>query len=170
MNADNHPVLVGINTLLANHLVAEAITGGKIKALNQYDSIRKEVQYGRENSRIDLLLTASGDDAVSPCYVEVKNVTLAQQGIGYFPDAKSVRAIKHLRELKQMKLSGARAVIFFCVPREDVMEVRPAGFIDPAYTAALKTALDNRVEALAYRARVRPDAIALHDRIPVKLK
>ncbi|MCG6970746.1 MAG: DNA/RNA nuclease SfsA [Gammaproteobacteria bacterium] len=169
VNAEGHSALVGINTLLANHLVAEAIAGGKISALNRYDSIRKEVRYGNENSRIDLLLTASADDTMSACYVEVKNVTLAREGVGYFPDAKSVRAVKHLRELMQMRLQGARAIIFFCVPREDVMEVRPAGFIDPAYAETLKTALNNGVEALAYRAKVSPEEIVLQDPLPVRM-
>lgn len=169
VNAEDSPALVGINTLLANHLVAEAIEQGNIPELKQYDNIRKEVRYGEESSRIDLLLTSGADDTVSPCYVEVKNVTLAQNGIGYFPDAKSVRAVKHLRELLQMKSSGARAIIFFCVPREDVNEVRPAGFVDPAYAEGLKIALEGGVEALAYRARVSAEEIALCDPLPVRL-
>jgi sugar fermentation stimulation protein A len=169
VSTGDYPALVGINTLLANHLVAEAVEQGRIHELEHYDNIRKEVRYGEENSRIDLLLTSSVNDIVSPCYVEVKNVTLAQNGIGYFPDAKSVRAVKHLRELMQMKSLGARAVIFFCVPREDVSEVRPAGFIDPAYADALKTALDGGVEALAYRARVSAEEIVLCDPLPVRL-
>jgi sugar fermentation stimulation protein A len=169
VNADDRPTLVGINTLLANHLVAEAIEQGNILELKHYNNMRKEVRYGEENSRIDLLLTSSVDDTVSPCYVEVKNVTLAQDGIGYFPDAKSVRAVKHLRELMQMKSLGARAIIFFCVPREDVNEVRPAGFIDPTYAEALNTALEGGVEALAYRARVSSEEIMLCDPLPVRL-
>lgn len=168
-NTESQPIMVGINTLMANHLVAEAITHGKIKALEQYGNIRKEVRYGDENSRIDLLLTASGDNACESCYVEVKNVTLAQEGVGYFPDAKSARAIKHLRELIKVRESGARAVIFFCVPREDVMEVRPARFIDPDYADALRTALQNGVQALAYRAKVSVQEIVLQDLLPVNL-
>jgi sugar fermentation stimulation protein A len=102
--------------------------------------------------------------------VEVKNVTLAQNGIGFFPDAKSARATKHLRELMQIKARGAQAVIFFCVPRQDVVEVRPASFVDPDYAAALQTAMDNGVQALAYRARVSPLEIVLQDRLPVTLE
>jgi sugar fermentation stimulation protein A len=161
--------LVGINTLLANHLVAEAIANGAVAELEHFDSIRKEVRYGDENSRIDLLLNASGDEPNGSCYVEIKNVTLAQNGIGYFPDAKSVRASKHLRELMQMRSRGAQAVIFFCVPREDVVEVRPARFIDPDYADALKRAVENGVQALAYRAKVSAHEIVLQDPLPVRL-
>jgi sugar fermentation stimulation protein A len=166
-NSGKQKTLVGINTLLANHLVAEAIASGTVAALTQYDNMRKEVRYGAENSRIDLLLSTSDAEASDCCYVEVKNVTLAQNGIGYFPDAKSARAVKHLRELMQMRSQGAQAVIFFCVQREDVVEVRPARFIDPDYAEALKTAMDNGVQALAYRAKVGAQEILLQDSLPV---
>jgi sugar fermentation stimulation protein A len=168
--AGEQKTLVGINTLLANHLVAEAIANGTVASLTQYDNIRKEVRYGGENSRIDLLLSASGGETSDCCYVEVKNVTLAQNSIGYFPDAKSARAAKHLRELMQMRSRGARAVIFFCVQREDVVEVRPARFIDPDYAEAFKTALENGVQALAYRAKVSTQEIVLQDPLPVMLE
>lgn len=168
-NADERKTLVGINTLLANHLAAEAISNGTVAPLRHFHSIRKEVRYGNENSRIDLLLSTSKDDSGSFCYVEVKNVTLAQNSIAYFPDAKSKRAVKHLRELMQVKSQGAHAVIFFCVPREDVVEVRPARFIDPDYADALKRAVDNGVQALAYRAKVSAQEIVLQDSLPVNL-
>lgn len=189
VDSAHQKTLVGINTLRANHLVAEAIANGRVDSLSHYQNMRKEVRYGEENSRIDLLLTArqfgdqsadqydnrcdnrcnDNDQCTDQCYVEVKNVTLARSGIGYFPDAKSVRAIKHLRELTQITTQGARAVIFFCVPREDVQEVRPAGFVDPDYAKALKTALDNGVQALAYRAKVSTEEICLLDPLPVTL-
>lgn len=160
--------LVGINTMMANALVAEAITSGRIDALKSYDNIQREVRYGSENSRIDLLLTDTTATAAKLCYVEVKNVTLAQNGIGYFPDAKSARAVKHLRELMQVASQGQHAVIFFCVPRDDVQAVRPAGFIDENYAQALQTALQSGVQALAYRARVSPEEIILWDSVPVQ--
>jgi sugar fermentation stimulation protein A len=69
----------------------------------------------------------------------------------------------------KVKSNGARAVIFFCVPREDVMEVRPAHFIDSDYADALRTAVQNGVEALAYRAKVSVQEIVLQDPLPVKL-
>jgi sugar fermentation stimulation protein A len=169
VNAGDGKTLVGINTMQANHLVAEAIANGKIKELSQYDSIRNEVRYGDENSRIDLLLTNKGGKARTSCYVEVKNVTLAQDGIAYFPDAKSVRATKHLRELIQVRSLGAEAVIFFCVPRGDVVEVRPASFIDPDYARALRMAVQNGVQALAYRAKISAQEIMLQDPLPVKV-
>jgi sugar fermentation stimulation protein A len=148
--------LVGINTQLSNRLVNEAITAERIPELQGYAKVRSEVRYGQENSRIDLLLESD-----IPCYVEVKNVTLADQGIGYFPDAVSARGSKHLRELMGVVAAGQRAVIFFCVQREDVSEVRPADHIDAVYGRTLREALEVGVEAIAYGARVSPDGVAL---------
>ncbi|MBU0501505.1 MAG: DNA/RNA nuclease SfsA [Gammaproteobacteria bacterium] len=156
-------VMVGINTALANHLVREGIERGVITALSGYDRIRSEVRYG-ENSRVDLLL--QGNDRPD-CYVEVKNVTLVGKGIAYFPDAVTTRGAKHLRELAAMAGAGKRAIIFFCVQRGDAREVRPADTIDPAYGHALRNALSQGVEALAYRAEPSPEGIALALPLPV---
>lgn len=157
-------ILVGINTMLPNRLVREGIENGTIPELAGYGSIRTEVAYGRENSRIDLLLE---DGPGGTCYVEVKNLTLAQHGIGLFPDAVSRRGSKHLRELEEMAALGHRAVIFFCAQRSDVREVRPADAIDPEYGKTLRRAVANGVEALAYNACISPDCIRLDHPVPV---
>ncbi len=157
-------VLVGINTHLSNSLVAEAIENGTITELQNYDLIRREVKYGEENSRIDLLLEA----AKKPdCYVEVKNVTLVEGDIAYFPDAVTKRGSKHLRELQAMVKQGKRAVIFYCIQREDVKEIRPADDIDPEYGQLLREAISSGVEALAYTAKISPQGIELIKHVPV---
>ena len=157
-------VLVGINTHLSNSLVAEAIENGTITELQNYDLIRREVKYGEENSRIDLLLEA----AKKPdCYVEVKNVTLVEGDIAYFPDAVTKRGSKHLRELQAMVKQGKRAVIFYCIQREDVKEIRPADDIDPEYGRLLREAISSGVEALAYTAKISPQGIELITNVPV---
>lgn len=156
-------VMVGINTTLANRLVREGIETGAISELAGYGSIRQEVRYGA-NSRIDLLLQADGRP---DCYVEVKNVTLVEGGIAYFPDAVTSRGTKHLRELAAMVAAGHRAVIFFCVQRDDASEVRPADAIDPTYGQALRNVLAHGVEALAYGAEPTPTGIELDRPLPV---
>jgi sugar fermentation stimulation protein A len=158
-------VIVGIHTGRANGLVEEAIGAGRLPALAGYAGLRREVRYGSENSRIDLLLEDAGKP---PCYVEVKNVTAAvDEGVALFPDAVSVRASKHLRELSAMVAAGNRAAIVFCCQRGDVHEVRPADAIDPAYGRALRAALAAGVEAYALAGCVTPEEIVLDRPVPV---
>ena len=159
--------LVGLHTGRTNGLVREAIEAQRIPDLAGYARLRSEVRYGSENSRIDLLLE---DDHKPPCYVEVKNVTAAVDGgIGYFPDAVTERGSKHLRELMAEVKAGRRGVIFFCVQRDDVNEVRPADHIDPVYGRTLREAVAAGVEALAWGATITPTEICLHRPLPVVL-
>ena len=158
-------VKVGINTGLPNRLVREAVQAGVIGELSGYESIRPEVAFGEERSRIDLLLEHSRKPA---CYVEVKNVTAAVTGrAALFPDAVSERGTKHLRELMRLKARGLRAVLVFCVQRGDVDEVRPADAIDPLYGKTLREAIAAGVEVMAWRARVTTRAIAIDARLAV---
>ncbi len=159
-------ILVGINTGLTNRLVEEAIVNGRVSELAGYRGLRREVRYGQENSRIDLLLTDHPDRP--DCHVEVKNVTAAvEDGVALFPDAVSARGSKHLRELITVVEGGGRGVILFCVQREDVREVRPADRIDPEYGQTLRAALAAGVEVLAYRAEVSPDRVTVVTPVPV---
>jgi sugar fermentation stimulation protein A len=157
--------LVGINTGLPNALVHEAIEGGAIPELAGYASIRREVPFGEERSRVDLLLEGEGR---APCYVEVKNVTSAvHRGVALFPDCVTDRGARHLRELIRLKAAGLRPVQLYCVQRGDVKEVRPADGIDVEYGRMLREAIAAGVEVMAYRARVTPGEIRLEKRIPV---
>jgi sugar fermentation stimulation protein A len=158
-------VMVGINTGLPNKLVEEAIAGGAIPELSGYATLRREVAYGEEASRVDIVLEGGRRKA---CYVEVKNVTAAvSSGVALFPDCVSERGARHLRELMRMKAAGLRPVQLYCVQRADVNEVRPADAIDAEYGRTLREAIDAGVEVLAYRARVTPAEIRLETRIPV---
>jgi len=157
-------VIVGINTLLPNKLVNEAIKQGVINELQGYSKIRPEVRYGNENSRIDLLLE---DGSKPKCFVEIKNVTLVEDAVGLFPDAISERGTKHLRELTTVVKQGNRGIIFYCLQRNDAWEIRPADMIDPVYGKTLREAISQGVEALAYRAHVTTEEIYLCEPLPV---
>lgn len=163
-----HGHIAGVNTARANHLVELAITSGVISELQGYATLRREVVYGHEKSRIDFLL----ENITQRCYVEVKNVTLMeQQGQGLFPDAVSDRGTKHLRELMQMVNEGHRAVLLFCVQHTGIEWVEPADLIDPLYGKTLRQAIAAGVELLAYRAAIDAQAgiIVLKDKLPVRV-
>ncbi len=159
-------VMVGVHTGITNTLVREAIEGGLIEELQGYAAIRQEVRYGQESSRIDLLLT--GHPQRPDCYVEIKNVTTCDgDGLGWFPDAVSTRASKHLRELMQVVADGQRGVVLFCIQRDDVQGLRPADEIDPVYGQTLRQAIAAGVEAMAWVAEVGPGEIRLYRQVPV---
>lgn len=157
--------LAGLNTGRANPLVEEALQGKHIPGLAGYDSIRREVRYGQESSRIDFLLEQEG---LPDCYVEVKSVTLAMgDGLGLFPDAVTSRGAKHLRELVTICQEGGRAILFFCVQHTGIDRVSPADEIDPVYGATLREAIAAGVEVLAWGADISTEEIVLSRSLPV---
>lgn len=164
VEADGVPV--GIHTGRANGLVREALDEGLIPELAGFSDCRAEARLS-ERSRTDLLLTFPS----GPCYVEVKSVTAAvTKGVGFFPDAVSDRAAKHVRELAEVVADGARAGVVFCVQRPDVSEVRPADHIDPVFSAALRQAARQGVELYALGANLSASEIRLLRSLPVNLE
>lgn len=160
--------LAGVNTGRANHLVEMALNAGRIAELAGYSTLRREVPYGQERSRIDFLLS---DDDRARCFVEVKSVTLMEQsGQGLFPDAVSERGRKHLRELMDIARGGDRAVLLYCVQHTGIDWVEPADAIDPAYGQALREAAAAGVEIVAYRADIRPEEARIELTRPVPVR
>jgi sugar fermentation stimulation protein A len=160
------PVLV--NTARPNHVVAEAIKRGEVPELSAYRGLRQEVKYG-ERSRIDILLEDAADGG-PPCFVEVKNVTLADgPGQVAFPDSVTKRGAKHMFELAREVQAGHRAVVFFLVSRGDATAMRPADEIDPVYGRALREAAAAGVQVLAYRCEMSQTTLALGPRVSVLL-
>jgi len=112
--------LVGIHTGRSNRLVQEAILSGVFKELQGYSRLQAEVQ-AAPGYRADFRL--SGHASQPDCFLEVKNVTAAvDRGVAIFPDAVSVRATRHLRELLDKVRNGARGMLCYCVQRDDVRE------------------------------------------------
>ncbi len=155
---------VGINTMVPNRIVREAVAAEKIPSLRGYTQIRSEVRIG-EHSRLDLQLRR--DDEI--CFIELKNVTLVQGGIAFFPDAVTERGRRHLWELQRLVRSGARGIIFFVVQREDARIFSPAWQIDRKYAQELVRAHENGVEIMVYQATVNPSRIDLSNPLPFTL-
>ncbi|MFV9687139.1 DNA/RNA nuclease SfsA [Pantoea sp. KXB45] len=157
---------IGVNTLRANQLVAEALDQNWLPALAGYSQLQAEVKYGTEKSRIDFLLKA---EARRNCYIEVKSVTLLHEGKGYFPDAVTIRGQKHLRELATVAAEGHRAVLLFAVLHSGIEDVSPARHIDAAYAEQLAQAQQEGVEVLAYQAALSAQGMFLKSPISVTL-
>ncbi|HHN8377238.1 TPA: DNA/RNA nuclease SfsA [Morganella morganii] len=155
--------LICVNTMQANRVVAEAIAQNRIPELAGYQTLAQEVRYGSESSRVDFLLT---DPQKKPCYVEVKSVTLLENGHGYFPDTVTLRGQKHLRELQAIAEAGNRAVLFFAVLHSGIEAVSDAAHIDKKYSSLLQQASQSGTEVICYRMRMTPDGITAGEKIP----
>ncbi|WP_342322174.1 DNA/RNA nuclease SfsA [Kosakonia sp. BYX6] len=156
-----------VNTQRANMLTKEAILADRLPELTGYSSLKSEVKYGAERSRIDFLLQADGR---RNCYIEVKSVTLAEQQSGYFPDAVTLRGQKHLRELMSVAANGDRAVILFAVLHSAVEHFSPARHIDEEYARLLCEAQRRGVEVIAYKAELSARNITLSLPLPFTLE
>ena len=158
--------IICVNTLRANILAKEAILAGNIVELSGYNTLKSEVKYGEEKSRIDIMLQA---EERQNCYIEVKSVTLAENDSGYFPDAVTERGQKHLRELMSVAAAGDRAVILFAVLHSAIDRFSPAHHIDARYAQLLIEAQTNGVEILVYKAELSTEMMTLNKPITAVL-
>ncbi len=133
-----------------------ALEKGLFPELGSYDTIRGEVAYGQEKSRIDFLLM---DDRDRPIYIEVKSTTWTDQTIAVFPDTVTTRGQKHLREL-MLLLPHSRAVMLYFINRGDCDQFAPGDSADPVYGQLLRAAIALGLEVLPCRFDITPTGIS----------
>ncbi|MBC2716089.1 MAG: DNA/RNA nuclease SfsA [Desulfobacteraceae bacterium] len=164
--------LVGVNTLIPNRLVYHSIKAGRLEPFAEYDEVRSEVKVG-EKHRLDLMLSKNGPNPYypDPCYIEIKNCSLVEDGTAFFPDAVTVRGRNHLMELQRLAFSGFRTVMFFLVNRMDAKIFKPADHIDPAYGKELRKAYQNGIEIIVYDVSIDLDQrkVVLRKPVPFQL-
>lgn len=156
--------LVGINTNRPNRLAEEAIALGLVDGIDPAEPLKREVRYGEERSRIDLLQRGEKDH-----FIEVKNCHLLRRddGVSEFPDCVTARGLKHLRELARVVEEGHRATLLFIVQRGDARAVTSAADLDPKYAEGLAWAAEQGVTLRAVRCEVTTEAITPKDALPV---
>ncbi len=126
-------------------------------------SVRREVTWG--NSRFDFYIEIDG----RRIFMEVKGVTLEHGGITLFPDAPTLRGVKHLRELSACIEEGYEAWVLFVIQMKGVTEFRPHDAMHPEFGAALREAQAAGVRVLAYDCVVTPDSIEIDRPMAVEL-
>jgi sugar fermentation stimulation protein A len=155
--------LVSADARAATALAYEWLTGRLLPEFGGYSVVQRERTYG--HSRIDLLLL--GEELKH--YVEVKSVTLVEDGVALFPDAPTTRGQKHMLELENAVARGHRASVIFVIQRQDAGSFSPHDGADPAFGAALRKACAAGVGAYAYSCRLSLVEITLDARLPVLL-
>jgi sugar fermentation stimulation protein A len=153
--------MIGINTLLTNKIVFEALSQKKIKNFAKFNNIKPEVKFS-DKTRFDFLIS----DNKEKCFLEVKNVTLSRKDeIAEFPDAITSRGTKHLKELIIAKQRGFESYILYLIQREDCKSFRIAKDIDEDYKIAFDKALKKGVKIICYDCKISTEGIKLNNRI-----
>ena len=154
--------MINMDSQVPNLVVKEWIESGHLTS--DIRMVRPETAYG--NSRFDLYVETGS----SRIFIEVKGVTLEEEGVVRFPDAPSDRAVKHLQELEKAVREGYEAYVFFVIQMKGVRYFTPNMDTHPAFCEALKSAKAAGVNILAYDCRVSGDRIEIADPVPVVLE
>lgn len=153
--------LINMDAQAPNRVFQEWAEQGKFR--EGLTLLRPETTWG--NSRFDFYWEAGERKG----FVEVKGVTLEEEGIVRFPDAPTERGVKHLTELARCRSEGLEASICFVIQMEQVRCFTPNERTHPAFGQALRAAAEAGVEVLAYDCRVAPDRLELRQPVPVVL-
>ena len=151
--------LINMDSQAPNIAAGEWLKAG---GLGTIEDLRSEVKRG--DSRFDFAFLKDGKQ----CYLEVKGVTLEQDGVCAFPDAPTERGTKHLRGLKTCVEEGCGGYVLFVIQMPDVKYLHPNDATDPAFGKALREAADAGVQVLAMDCAVTPDTMEI--RLPVLVK
>ncbi|MGN1230425.1 MAG: DNA/RNA nuclease SfsA [Anaerotignum sp.] len=157
-------MLVNMDSQAPNQMAAEALAEGKIEEIGEVDFLKREVKYG--NSRFDIYYRKGEQKG----FIEVKGVTLEEDGIAMFPDAPTERGTKHLRELIQAKEEGYEAAVLFVIQMKGVKKFRPNEERDGKFTEALRDAAAAGVKILAYDCGVQVGKAWIEEKVSVHLR
>lgn len=157
-------ILINIDSQVPNKVVNEALLNKKIKKLEKFNIINREKTFGK--SRFDFMLSTDNDEKY---YLEVKGVTLEQNGECKFPDAPTERGAKHILELIEAKKLGYGAGILFLVQLDNVKSFSPNDLTDPNFSSALRLANQNNVDIMVYNCSIGKNYIELKEEVDIIL-
>ena len=151
--------LINMDSQVVNKVVHEFIP----TLFENVKYIKPEYKYG--NSRIDFYVETESEKIL----IEVKGVTLENDGVVSFPDAPTERGIKHLKELQKAVTEGYKAYVLFVVQMSDVKYFKPNNITHPEFATELKKAKENGVIPLVFDCAVTPDSIEIRRPVLIKL-
>ena len=154
--------IINMDSQIPNRVVQEWIEEGNL--FENVRLVKPETTYC--NSRFDLYVETGDKRKI---FIEVKGVTLEENGVVRFPDAPSERAVKHLEELGHAVKEGYEAYVFFVIQMKGVRYFTPNRDTHPAFCDALKRAQAAGVHVLAYDCEVSADNIEVSEEVPVVL-
>ena len=126
-------------------------------------AIRREVKYG--DSRYDIYV----EDGERRAFVEVKGVTLEENGVAMFPDAPTERGVKHINGLVSAFAAGYEAYVVFIVQMKGIKKLRPNDVTHKAFGDALRRAAEAGVKVIAVDCVVTEDSVTADSTVEVDL-
>ena len=151
--------LINMDSQAPNQAAKEWLLAG---GLGQISELKAEYTHG--DSRFDFSFLLDG----KRCFLEVKGVTLENDGVCAFPDAPTERGVKHLKGLTRAAQEGYGAFVLFVTQMADVKYLHPNDATDPAFGNALREAAENGVTVLAMDCAVTESEMNI--RLPVLVK
>lgn len=158
---ENGTLLINMDSQIPNDVAGEWLKSCGMFSQNAV--IRREVKYGK--SRFDFYI----EDGNRKAFIEVKGVTLENNGLAMFPDAPTERGVKHINELAKCLSEGYEAYILFVIQMKGVYLFSPNNKTDPDFSKALRVAHNSGVKIIAVDCVVTPDSIIADDFIDIKL-
>ena len=152
--------LINMDSQAPNAAAKEWLLSG---GLGEITDLKPETKWG--DSRFDFSFIKDG----RRCFLEVKGVTLENDGVCAFPDAPTVRGAKHLRELTELAQQGYGAYVLFVIQMKDVKYLHPNDVTDPEFGTALRQAAAAGVQVLAVDCQVTPDSMIISNKVTVNL-
>lgn len=152
--------LINMDSQAPNIAAGEWLKDGGLGILK---NLKAETFHG--DSRFDFSFEKDG----KTCFLEVKGVTLETDGVCAFPDAPTVRGVKHLQGLTSAAKQGYGAYVLFVVQMAEVKYLHPNDSTDPAFGKALREAAVAGVQVLAMDCQVTKDSMEIGKPVPVKL-
>lgn len=151
--------LINMDSQSPNSVFAEALIDGKIEQIGSVDFLKREVKYN--NSRFDIYYEKNNKKG----FIEVKGVTLEENGVVMFPDAPTERGTKHILELIEAKKEGYDVGIAFVVQMKDVKYFTPNKERDKKFYDALYKAYKEGVNIYVYDCIVTENSITLDKKV-----
>lgn len=158
---DGSDLLINMDSQAPNAVVASFLPQSGI--FSESAVYKREVNFGK--SRFDFYVEDRGRKA----FLEVKGVTLEEDGCALFPDAPTQRGAKHLKELADAVKIGYEAYVLFLIQMKGCTWFTPNHKTDPVFCEALREAVRGGVQALAFDCRVLPDEMIPEQPIPIRL-
>ncbi|MCI0528600.1 MAG: DNA/RNA nuclease SfsA, partial [Nitrospira sp.] len=155
--------LISLDTLSANRLAEGILRRPQLSPFGTPWQVQREIKI--RESRLDFYLYQNTQEL----FVEVKSVSLVKDQVALFPDAPTLRGVRHLRELINLKQQGKQTAVLFVAQRDDLVSIRPNEGTDPLFATTLREAYRQGVQLFGFKFQISREGYTYRDSVPVEV-